>query len=171
MSDVLTGPRLVLRSITADDVTAVLTAGRRSDWAPDFPSEGDRDIAGLLARTGALSGPAGVFGHRFAVERTTALIVGGAGFFGPPKEGAVEIGYGVVGSRQGRGYATEAVRLLLGVALGHPDVETVTAAVEPSNTASARVLEKAGFTPVGAADQELRYAIEVRATGWSPPTG
>ena len=51
MSDIVTA-RLVLRPITAEEVWAVLNGRRRSDWAADFPAEGDQVIAGLLARNG-----------------------------------------------------------------------------------------------------------------------
>jgi [ribosomal protein S5]-alanine N-acetyltransferase len=83
--------RLVLRPITAEEVWAVLNGQRRSDWATDFPGEGDQVIAGLLARSGLPADDgARRFGHRLVVERDTSTVVGGAGFFGPPQEGEVE---------------------------------------------------------------------------------
>ncbi len=50
-----------------------------------------------------------------------------------------------MGSRRGRGYASEAIRARSEFALTGPRVHTVPAAVESSNPASIRVLEKAGF--------------------------
>ncbi|MEU5940421.1 GNAT family N-acetyltransferase [Micromonospora sp. NPDC047548] len=67
------------------------------------------------------------------------------GLFWPPADGAVEFGYGVVLSRRGRGYATEAARAIVAFALTAPGVREVRADVEPANRASVRVLEKAGL--------------------------
>lgn len=134
--------RLLLRPWNAADVTAVLGDTRSADWADDFPAEGDRVIAGLFAQHPAWLGE---FGHRLVVERSSGLVVGSVGLFWPPGDGAVEIGYGIVVSRRGRGYASEAARALADHALSAPGVHTVVARVEPPNPASVRVLEKAGF--------------------------
>jgi ribosomal-protein-alanine N-acetyltransferase len=157
----VTTERLLLRPITAEHVAAV-TAGRRlTGWAPDFPSEGDREIAGMLARNGLPADPCTVFGQRLVVERDTGLVVGGIGFFGPPEDGRVEIGYGLVESRRGRGYATEAAAAMVRLALSLPAVTEVVAMVDPGNAASVRVLEKAGLSYCGRDDDggEARYGI------------
>jgi RimJ/RimL family protein N-acetyltransferase len=89
------------------------------------------------------------------------LTVGSVGLFWPPTDGAVEIGYGIVGSRRGRGYAAEATRALAEFALGAPGVRTVYANVELSNPASVRVLHKAGFrqAPGPAEEATARYVV------------
>jgi [ribosomal protein S5]-alanine N-acetyltransferase len=146
MSDIVTA-RLSLRLITADEVSAVLLGQRRSDWAADFPTEGDQVIARLLARTGLPTDDETLrFGHRLVVERDTGTVVGGIGFFGPPQDGEVEIGYGIVPSRQRRGYATEAVQAMVADIFQLNDVQTVVANVDLDNPASIRVLEKSGMT-------------------------
>ena len=99
------------------------------------------------------------FGQRLVVERATGLVVGGIGLFGPPEDGRVEFGYGIVESRRGRGYATEAARALVEVALGLPHVTEVTAGVDPTNAASVRVLEKAGLTFRSHDGTEAQYAV------------
>jgi ribosomal-protein-alanine N-acetyltransferase len=137
--------RLLLRPVTAEHVAAVVAGQRQPDWAADFPSEGDRVIAGMLTRQGVPTGSDAVFGQRLVVERETGLVVGGIGLFGLPADGRVELGYGIVESRRGRGYATEAARAMVEIALGLPRVSEVVAGVDPANPASVRVLEKAGF--------------------------
>jgi RimJ/RimL family protein N-acetyltransferase len=137
--------RLLLPLVTADDVAAILDGRRPPGWAEDFPADGDREIAGFLARTGIPSGPDAGFGPRLVVERDSGLVVGSVGFLGPPGNGCVEVGYGLVASRRGRGYATEAVRTTVRFALDHPAVTKVVATVEVGNAASVRVLEKNGF--------------------------
>ena len=83
MSDIVTA-RLVLRPVTGADVAAVLDGQRHPGWAEDFPADGDRVIARVLARNGLPLDEAGLrFGHRLVVERESGLVVGGAGFFGP----------------------------------------------------------------------------------------
>ncbi|MBF8186551.1 GNAT family N-acetyltransferase [Nonomuraea sp. K274] len=138
----LTTDRLILRSWTAGEVSAVLDGARPSHWAGDFPAEGDHVIAGLFAEHPAWLGE---YGHRQIVERDSGLVVGSIGLFWPPADGVLEVGYGVVASRRGRGYASEATCALTEFAFTAPDVHTVQADVESSNMPSIRVLEKAGY--------------------------
>jgi len=157
MRDIVTA-RLALRPITAEDVQAVLSGQRRSDWAGDFPAEGDRVIARVLTRTGMpADDDARRFGHRLVVERDTSTVVGGVGFFGPPQDGEVEIGYGIVPSRQRRGYATEAVRAMVADILQVDGIETVTANVDLDNLASIRVLQKCGMTLLTQNQEQATY--------------
>jgi RimJ/RimL family protein N-acetyltransferase len=134
--------RLVLRPWTTGEVAAVLADARSANWAEDFPAEGDQVVVGLFAHHPEWLGP---YGHRQIIERDSGLVVGSIGLFWPPDDGAIEIGYGIVTSRRGRGYAAEATRALTAYALTAPGVHTVFATVELSNPASVSVLEKAGF--------------------------
>jgi len=138
----LTTDRLVLRPWTAAEAAAVLDGARPSHWADDFPAEGDQVIAALFTEHPDWLGP---YGHRLIIERSTGLVIGSIGLFWPPSDGAVEIGYGVVPSRRGHGYAPEATRALTAHALTAPGVHTVHATVELANPPSIRVLEKSGF--------------------------
>ena len=74
-----------------------------------------------------------------------------------------EIGYGIVPSRQGHGYATEAVNALLLIAWEQPETSTIIAHAEIGNLASQRVLGKAGFVLEATAAQK-RYRIDRPAT-------
>lgn len=150
--------RLVLRPWSAAEITAVLDGPRPAHWAEDFPAEGDRVIAGFVAEHPDASGE---YGQRQIVERETGLVVGAIGLFWPPSDGALEIGYGVVPSRRGRGYATEATRALVEFAFTAPGVRTVRAGVELSNPGSARVLEKAGLRLLSRDATLAHYATTV----------
>ena len=150
----------------------MLSGQRRADWAADFPAEGDQVIAGLLARTGLptrtglpADDDARRFGHHLVVERDTSTVVGGAGFFGPPQDGEVEIGYGIVPSRQRRGYATEAVQAMVADVFQLDSVHIVTANVDLDNPASIRVLEKSGMTLCTRNQEQATYHIR------RPPPG
>lgn len=98
--------------------------------------------------------------HPLTVEEGRDLdgvAIGTIGFYGPPdEEGRVTIGYGLVPGARGHGYATEAVARFVNFCRSHQDVRMMIADTEKDNTASQRVLEKAGFEFVRA-DGELRY--------------
>ena len=72
------------------------------------------------------------------------LLVGFGGFKGPPRDGIVEIGYAVSPSRQGRGVATAATRLLIQQARS-AGVETVVAHTLAEFNPSTTVLQRCGF--------------------------
>lgn len=63
--------------------------------------------------------------------------------------GTVSLGYWLIPSARGRGLASRGVRVLVRWALTDVGLARVEAVVEPSNTASMRVLEAAGFQPEG----------------------
>lgn len=138
----LTTDRLVLRPWTPGEAAAVVDGVRPAHWAEDFPAAGDQVVAGLFSEH---PGWLGEYGHRQIIERGSGLVVGSLGLFWPPADGTLEIGYGVVASRRGLGYAAEATRALTGFAFTAPGVHTVYADVDPSNRSSIRVLEKAGY--------------------------
>ena len=79
------------------------------------------------------------------------VLVGGGGFFGPPRDGVAQIGYSVLPQFQRQGYATEMVGELVNWALGQQGTVRIVAETEWANPASVRVLEKAGFVSVGPA--------------------
>lgn len=91
------------------------------------------------------------------------LAVGAAGYKGAPTdEGTVEIGYGILEQFQRRGLASEAVRGLIENAFEYAEVERVVAETLPGLTPSIGVLEKLGFSLLGAGSEEgvIRYALE-----------
>jgi ribosomal-protein-alanine N-acetyltransferase len=66
--------------------------------------------------------------------------------------GTAELGYRVAQHAAGRGLATAAVRELCRLAAARHGLRTLRAATTLDNTASQKVLTKAGFIPVGPAD-------------------
>lgn len=88
--------------------------------------------------------------------RESRLLVGGAGFKGPPRaDGTVEVGYGIVEDQQRRGYASEAVAGMVRWAFEHPEVARVTAHTFERHEASVGVLRKNGFVVAGAGTERV----------------
>ncbi len=142
----LTTTRLRLILVSPDDAADMLAGRRQGRWHPDYPRRDDVDAASMV-RPGAAPDP---WGPRHLVWEQ--LAVGGIGFFGPPVDGEVEVGYGLVESARGHGLVTEALAALL--------TETdrlgvrVRASVEPTNRASIRVLAAAGFVDLRGSNEQ-----------------
>ncbi|MDA3647514.1 GNAT family N-acetyltransferase [Saccharopolyspora indica] len=81
------------------------------------------------------------------VERSTGHLIGDAGFEARA-EGA-EFGYTLARRTWGRGLATEAGKLCIDAAFRQLQLPRLSAIVDPSNPASARVLGKLGFQFTG----------------------
>ena len=77
------------------------------------------------------------------------LLIGSGGYKGPPADGTVEVGYGIVSDHRRQGYASEAVRGLLARAFLMAEVRRVIAETLPELTASIGVLRKCGFELIG----------------------
>ena len=86
-----------------------------------------------------------------------------------PALGEAMVGYCVHPAFRGRGFATRALRLLVGWAFRDTPIARIVAGTDPANTPSHRVLERAGFTregvargllpgPDGARHDDLRWA-------------
>jgi RimJ/RimL family protein N-acetyltransferase len=111
-------------------------------------AEGWEVFPGALrrARESLAADPAGGrWGTRFFVAGEPRAVVGLGGFKGPPREGAVEIGYAIAPGRRGGGLATAAARALVREAFADPEARVVVAHTRAEPCPSARVLEKAGF--------------------------
>jgi RimJ/RimL family protein N-acetyltransferase len=140
-------------------VTARIVDGdRQPDWAAGFPQDGDMVIARMFNDHPPTTADGVSYGPRHLRLLATGELVGTAGFFGPPDEtGVVGLGYGVVPELRGQGYATEALKALLAHASADRRVRVVQADVSHENTASQRVMEKAGMVRVSADDALFYY--------------
>lgn len=125
--------------------------------AADFPTEFTVGVAGQVGR-GSPLGP--FFVHRGDDEVVVGEI--GGGFVDP---GVVEIGYAIVGSCRGRGYATDAVLELVSRARAVPNIERIVARTPLDRPDSGRVLHKAGFVLIGEEDDE-HDGIALRVQRW-----
>ncbi len=146
--------RVVLRPISESAARAVL-AGRVPPGlrlAGDYPTEFSAEVAESVGGDDAL-GP--FFMHRCEDDVVVGEI--GGTFVGP---GTIEIGYAVVRSCWGRGYAADGVLALVSRAR---ELDEIHAPVD--RPASGRVLRKAGFTLVGESDQ-THDGVAMRVQRW-----
>ncbi|MCI3922686.1 GNAT family N-acetyltransferase [Paenibacillus sp. TRM 82003] len=88
-------------------------------------------------------------------------IVGGVMLKGPPNErGEVVLGYYTFPPYQGKGYMTESIAAMKAWLFEHPNVALVIADTEKGNTASHRVLEKAGATRYRESEELIYWKFE-----------
>lgn len=144
--------RLVLRRFTEADVDNLVVLDsdpavmRFLTGRPTPRAEIEREVLPRILRDYG-RGPAGRWA---AVERSTGQFVGWLALQ-PPQDGTaaeVELGYRLVASVWGRGYATEGARALVRKGFADLGVQRVWAQTMAVNIASRRVMEKAGLTYV-----------------------
>jgi [ribosomal protein S5]-alanine N-acetyltransferase len=146
--------------MTPDFVEAVLD-GRREEAASvlgielfdDFPSEGETGFLGLRLRQMRED-------ERFRTWCPHAVVLGGqmighAGYHGPPgvnstnNPAAVEFGYRIFAPYRGRGYATQAARMLMDLAEELEGIRQFVLSVAPDNEPSLALVRKLGFVRTG----------------------
>ena len=155
--------RLRLHPFTVEEARRVVDRrpNETDRWALDYPFEDELDA--LRRFVANADGPSA--GHPFTLYRidelSTGRAVGGLGFFGrPDADGVAELGYGLVPSARGQGFATEALRLALVIAES-AGAKRVVADTSAENLASQKVLLKAGFVEQTREGDLLFYAIEL----------
>ena len=131
----------------------LLGASVPDNWPPETAADALPQFLAWLEEAPNRVGWFGWYAIAAGKGAAAPVLVGGGGFLGPPRDGVAQIGYSVLPQFQRQGYATEMVRGLIGWALGQPGVVRIVAETEWANPASVRVLEKAGFAPVGPATE------------------
>ncbi|MBM7602964.1 RimJ/RimL family protein N-acetyltransferase [Metabacillus crassostreae] len=80
------------------------------------------------------------------IHKATNVIMGDMGFKGGPNEaGEIDLGYSIVPSYQGKGFATEMGKAMVKWGISQRNVKCVKATCDTDNIPSKRVLEKIGF--------------------------
>jgi ribosomal-protein-alanine N-acetyltransferase len=146
--------------MTPEFVDAVLDDRREEAQAllgaelPDeFPSEGEKGFLGLRLRQMRQD-------EQFRTWCPHAVVLGGqmighAGYHGPPgvnstdNPDAVEFGYRIFPPYRGRGYATDAARMLMDLAEKRAGIRHFVLSVGPQNEASLAIVRKLRFVRTG----------------------
>ena len=164
-SDVtLDTPRLLLRALAAPDADAVYAM--RSDPAVQrygsHPAWTDPRLAVDYIERNIEAMAAGTHAQFAAVRRDDAAVVGTVTLYGLDAQcRRAEVGYALLVSEWGKGYANEAVTALLDWGFEHLDLNRVEADIDPRNTPSARALERLGFVREGHLRERWIVAGEV----------
>ena len=173
VTDIIHSSRLDLILLSARLMEAIISgdreaAGRHGDFMlpNEFPDDGALEF--LRFRRAQLVADASwaPWLARAIVRRDEHLLVGTVTFHGPPGINdmavvdAAEVGYTIVPEQRNRGYATEAVRAMIGWAHEEHGVRHFVSAVAPDNASSLRVTYKLGFTSTGIVDDgELIFEL------------
>lgn len=84
------------------------------------------------------------YGYYAVEEKATGALIGRCGYTNQPGWPGFELGWTIIPEYQGRGYATEAARMLLPYAFEALDQSRVISLIHPDNAPSRRVAEKLG---------------------------
>ncbi len=160
-------PRLLLRALTPAEAEVVRAGDPlpATPYADGYPLPDTKDGLGLYLRHGLRD-----YGFHLVVRRDDGLVVGEIGFVEPPRNGTVMIGYAIVPSARGQGYATEAIRALAAWAIAQDGTSEVRAQTLPENEPSIRALLRAGFTEETPAAKVRRFAYRGESATSSPPS-
>jgi RimJ/RimL family protein N-acetyltransferase len=147
-----------LRPWRADDVDTVLAACQDGDiqrWTqipvPYAREHAEGFVDGIASSTWADGGAL------FAVEPADGgPLIASIGLF-PPHDGFTEAGYWTVAGQRGRGYTADALRILTAWAFRDVGLHRVELHVDPENTGSRRVAERAGFRAEGVIRQRFLH--------------
>ena len=91
----------------------------------------------------------------------TGEVVGWIGF-GPDRRqhvGDIDFAYIIASTQRGNGFASEALAAVVEYCFGELGVSSVWGECHPDNSASARVMEKAGLVFIGEVDGQHRYRL------------
>ena len=137
----IAGDGVLLVPVAADRIAAILAGDLDGRVAvPGWPHADTAPALSFAAGTGIT----------WLVVDVDGGVVGEIGTkAAPDAEGRVEIGYGLAGSRRGRGLGTRAVRALVDWLRRQPDVGVIEALVVPANEPSVRLLRRLDFVHVG----------------------
>ena len=134
------------------------------DWPPGEYDRGAIQyfLEQTIAGGQSADGWCGWYLLRDTEERGESLLVGCAGYLGPPDEaGRVEIGYSICEQWRGQGVAKEIVAALVENA-ARRGAQTAQAHADPENAASIAVLLACGFRPAAEeASNQLLFAISL----------
>ena len=141
--------RLLINALQLSDAPAIFGARTHPKtniylpWKPKAVEEVEEWILKAAALPPNTEGSWQLLGIRL---KESNLLVGDVGIhYLPPHNQQAEIGYMILEAHQGKGYATEALWAVLDFLFGTYHKHRVTAAVDPENESSIRLLKRLGM--------------------------
>ncbi len=160
MSFSIQGQQVLLRRFTLSDVEKIFQMSLEDgmkQWIPDQVyrdvDEATEVVRFLMDQYDLTKGPSVVPVVFGICLRETGELIGHAGL--SPTSGQVEIGYAIETSQQQKGFATDAIAALCAWGIEFYCLPHILGIVAVDNTASCRVLEKAGFNLSEELEREL----------------
>ena len=118
----------------------------------------DRDLIHSVIVEHADGTVVGPFTHYQVQLQTNNVVIGGAGFLGPPDEfGAVEITLGIVPEHMGHGYGSEVVAALVDIA-ARAGADFVIASSKVANVGTHSTLVAGGLKEIVRDDTTVHFA-------------
>jgi len=146
--------RLLLRKVSLDDAPDLLSSAsdpevaRHTTWEPYDSIEQVRDFLRSVISTYERGEPA----NWGVTLRESGRLIGTCGFMADswiPEYARVSLGYAIAREHWGRGLTTEAVRAAIAFGFDHLSLNRIEARCIAENTASERVMQKAGMSYEG----------------------
>lgn len=144
----MTGARVALRRLRPDDLVAFQAyrrdpeLGRYQGWS----AQSDADARAFIDEMAAAPLFArGEWVQLAIAEQSTDALVGDIGVHLDTEGRTAEVGFTLSRAAQGRGFAAEAVALVLGLLWQQGGVERVVGVTDTRNAPSVRLLERLGF--------------------------
>lgn len=161
--DSIVTKRLLLRRLRATDADMIFsyhsnpTVVRDQLWHPVHFAEVEEFVTD---QTGIVPDTPGTWFQLAICRREDGIFVGDCGMYFPENDPLqAEIGYTLIPSEKHHGYATEAVRAILGYLFGTCRKHRVTASVNARNTSSIALLKRIGM------QQEAHFREDVLLDG------
>lgn len=156
---------LRLHPLTVDEAARIVRQDRRAGelWARGFPTLEQVDfLTAFIADSAARRDP-GAFGLFIVVRREDSLVIGGAGFFGPPDEfGAVEIVVELDRSVRRLGYGSQVIASLVDIARAN-GADYVITSTSVGNVSGQHAIEQGGLAEVVRDESIVHYAVDLRS--------
>ena len=171
MDRVIDTGRLLLRRFTLDDLPAFYHLASRPEiirYAQSTPVASLEEARELMKAAPLRDYATHGYGRFACVWKETGEVIGFSGLKFVPEIGDTELGYRFFKEYWGKGLATEAGRASIEFARSDLGLTRLVAMVHPENVASAKVVEKLGFTDLG---HELQATEADHVAGLLPDTG
>lgn len=146
----ISGPRLTLREFRPDDLDASMAVvgdaavTRTLSFDVRSREEQEERLSQDIARAQTTPRP----DYYLAIANSSDTLIGFVRI-GLGRDRSGELGYALRRADWGKGYATEATRLMIAFGFDTLHLHRIQAACGPDNRASQRLLARLGFTPEG----------------------
>lgn len=156
---ILTGKKIDLKLVEKEDYGAFFDRTQQWDFlGPFWPPMRHRTKAQAEAEFAAAPNPASESNRYFILDKTGSPVGIALHYLCSQNYNWMEIGYAVDSAQRGKGYAVEAAQILVDFLFLTRQIARIQAVVDTENSASVKVIERAGFTREG----ELRNAYWTR---------